>query len=150
MKKLLLAIGHFFTGLFNAAKRVYYKLPQEVQDAAKWASGIIDEINKQLSETSTQAVLDAIDKRFPEIGVEVIKNNLVTIATNLKLIESGDWETALKAIQTYLNSLEGSFWAGASRFLATIGTIVFSPTPVKVEAIGSIIGYVYHELIKDK
>lgn len=148
MKQLLEKIGNFFTGLFNAAKRTYNRASGELQAAIKFGSGFVNVINQNLQNPDLKS---AVLKAFPSVNIDELTSKLTLIAQKMKLIEQDSemsFDEILAVIQKYLASLDGTFWAGASRYIASIVAIVDAPAGTKIEAVASLIGYVYHDLIK--
>lgn len=148
MKQLLEKIGEFFSGLFNAARRAYDKCSDELQAAIKFGSGFVNVINTNLD---NPLIKEAVLAAFPKVNPDDLQTKLNIIAKKMNLVAQDatlSLDEVLPIIQKYLAGLDGSFWAGASRYLASIISIVEAPVGTKLEAVASLIGYVYHDLIK--
>lgn len=148
--KILAAIGSIFAGLFNAGKKTYEKLPKEMQDALLWGSGFIDLINEMIGE-APEKIREALQAKFPGLDIPKLEAGLFEIASALGLLPTGkDINYLISVLQEYLKSKEGKYWADASRSLSTLVALIFAPAGTKLEAVASIIGVVYHWLVKKK
>lgn len=148
--RLLAKIGQFFEGLFNAAAKTYNAQSQEVQDALKDGSEILDIINRNVTE-APEFVIDLIQKAFPALTREVLLNGLKEVAKGINqadAIAADTLEDTVKNLQAYLESLEGKFWAGVSELSAKLLAVFFAPAGTKWVTISSLMEYVYHKLVK--
>lgn len=148
--RLLAKIGQFFEGLFNAAAKTYNAQSQEVQDALKDGSEILDIINRNVTE-APEFVIDMIQKAFPSLTREKLLEGLSAVAKGINhadAIAADTLEDTIKNLQEYLESLEGTFWAGVTELSAKILAIFFAPAGTKWVTISSLMEYVYQKLVK--
>lgn len=150
MKKLLSIIGDFFTSLFGGAKKTWKKLSPEVQAALLNGSGIIEIINTNVDE-APDFVIELIQKAFPNLDIEKLKDGLHQAALGLTVAESinnADLQTTIENLQAYLKGLQGTTWAKISQALALGIAAALAPPTTKFAAISSLIEFVYHSFIK--
>ncbi len=148
--KIIAAIGSVFSGLFNAAKKTYDKLPKETQDSIVNGSGIVSLINDMIGEAPAK-IREAIIAKYPDVDVAKLEAGLFEIVHALGLLPNAkDLEYLISVLQDYLKNKTGKFWADASRSLSSLVALIFAPAGTKFEAIASLIGAVYHWLIKKK
>jgi hypothetical protein len=146
MSKFLDKIGHFFTGLFNAAKRAYNKLSPEQQDALVHGTGLISLINS-MAESTAEQIRAAITLQFPNLDEAKLEAGLFQIANQFGLAPT-NIDEAIEAIKTKLAGLTGKFWAIASHNAASIFAVFAAPIGTKVAAIVSLIEYAYQKFHK--
>jgi len=152
LKKFFAAIGNFFEGLFNAAKRTWNKLSPELQKAMVNGSGVIEAINSNVDKAPS-FVLDLIRKKYPDFDTVKLKAALGQLSKNLKIaddIEDPDLETTIRNLQTYLSGLQGQTWAIISNSLANIIAVAVAPKNTKVAAIIQLMEFVYQSFIKKR
>lgn len=150
MKKLLSLIGLFFTGLFNSAQKTWNKLSPEVKAALMNGSGIIEIINSNIDQTP-DFVIQLIQKKFPELTIEKIKDGLHQAALGLSIaneINNADLKATIVNLQKYLEGLKGTTWAKISQTLALGFAAAIAPKGTKFAAISSLMEFVYHSFIK--
>ena len=135
---------HIFTDLFNSAEKTWNKLEPEVQDALLDGSGIINIVSQHLDATPDE-VYDLIQKKFPSITKEKLKDGLSKVSNGLKLTENAnttDLTSTIKNLQTYFSGLHGN--SVSAQILST----VFSPDETEFAKISTLIEYVYRKKIK--
>lgn len=143
-------LASIFGGFVRSAKRTYNNLPKETQDALVHGSGIWDIINNMLDEVPGR-VREAIQEKYPDLNITVIESSLYLIAKSFNLSpKSNNLDDTIDSLQGYLKGLEGKFWAAASRTGSTLLAAIFAPPETKLEALASLIGTVYHWLVKKK
>jgi hypothetical protein len=140
-------IGHFFVGLFNAAKKAYENLSVEQQTALQNGSGIVDLINTMLDKTPEE-IRAVIQAKYPNIDEKALESGLFQVANTFGLQGVANLDEAIAAIQKHLSSLDGKVWAVASHAAASALAIIFAPVETKVSAIVSLIEWVYQTFIK--
>lgn len=148
--RLLATIGMFFAGIFDAAARTYNAQSQEVKDALKDGSAILAIINENVTE-APERVIDLIQKAFPTLTRDKLLDGLNAVAKGInhaEAIAADTLEDTIKNIQAYLESLEGTFWAGVSELSAKILAVFFAPAGTKWATISLLMEYVYQKLIK--
>jgi hypothetical protein len=72
-------VGHFFSGLFNAANHAWNNLEPEVQTALVHGAGIINLINENL-QASPMFIFELINQKFPGITQEKLIEGLQKIS----------------------------------------------------------------------
>jgi hypothetical protein len=150
--KLLMCIGHFFSGIFNAAEHAWKNIQPEVRDALQQASGFVSVINNNL-DGSPAFVLELIGQRFG-ITQDQVHATLIKAAEQLNLvgdIADPDPIAVMKKLQEYLSKKEGPFWAQASNGLANVLAVILAPAGTKYAKISLLMEYVYQTFFrKDK
>jgi hypothetical protein len=147
---LISKIGEFFTNLFAGAEHAWKKLSPEVQAAMLKASGIVAVINANIGLTP-QFILDAIKKKFPEFSEDKIKSILKSAGEGLAVgegINSDDLLKMIEAFDAFLAKQKGTNWERMSRTIALGIAVALAPGATKLEALASLIGYVYHAYVK--
>lgn len=145
------AIGHFFENLFNQAAHAWHNLEPEVQKALLHGSGVIDIVNKNLDATP-DFVWEIIQKKFPDITEDKLKEGLSKINADFKIAEenlSDDLPTLIGNLQKYLATLKGKFWEAASSTLAQILSAIFAPEQTVFAKIVMVVEFVYRKFIKE-
>jgi len=148
--RLIEKIGDFFEGLFNAAAKTYNSQSPQVQDALKDGSRILDIINRNVSE-APDVVIALIQKAFPSMQRETLLEGLKAVSKGLNLTDAilaDTLEETVLNLQKYLESLEGTFWAGVSELAAKLLAVFFAPSGTKWVTISSLMEFVYHKLVK--
>ncbi len=147
---IFLKIFAFFSHLFAGAKKTWQHVEPEVQNAMLHSTGIVDVINKNITQTP-QFILELIKKQFPQLPVEKIEAMLKKAAVELKLVDDSlnpDALTTLEAIQKYLASHNGTGWALASDGVAKVIAVFLAPAGTKATTIISLLWWVYQTFIK--
>lgn len=148
LTKFLKGIGHFFSDLFNAAKKAYDHLPEDQKAAILHGAGIVDIFNSML-DSSAAEVRKAIQDKFPDLDESKLETGLFGLAHSFNLAtDVSNLDDAITKIQGYLKGLEGKQWAGMSNAAANVVSIFISPPEMKVAAIVSLTEYVYQTFIK--
>lgn len=148
LDKLLSVIGHFFAGLFNAAKKAYKNLTPEQQAALLNGSGLVEIINSMLDKTPAE-VRAAIQQKFPNLPEPLIEAALFKVVHAFNLIPTtNSLEDVIAAVQKKLTELDGKEWATVSHGMAVVISVFLAPPETKVAAIVSLIEFVFQHFIK--
>jgi|GEM_PF-2160812 len=153
LKSFLLKIGLFFTSLFNAAARTWANVSPEVQDALKQGSGILDIINKHVTE-SPDIVIRLIQHAFPNVDRESLLVGLRAVTEGLNIadgIVDNDLNETVNRLQKYLSGLKSEraqFWAGISSLAAKLLALAFAPKGTKWATFEALMEFVYQRFIK--
>lgn len=142
------AIGHFFEGLFNEAKKAYDKLSPEQKLALQQGSGLVAIINNNLN-AAPAAIRAAIQKAFPTVDEAKLEATLFEVAKSFGITQATNLDEAIAAIQKHLGSLKGKAWEIASHAAASLAAAWFSPE-TRTGVIVSLMEYVFQFIIKKK
>jgi len=148
--RILAKIGDIFEGIFNAAAKTYNNQSPEVQAALKDGSEILNIINNNVKE-APEFVIELIQKAFPNLDRETLLEGLKQVSKGINqtdAILADTLEETILNLQKYLESLEGTFWAGVSELSAKLLAVFFAPSGTKWVVISSLMEYVYQKIVK--
>lgn len=142
-------IWEWFEGLFDAAEKAWDKLDDKVKDALKQGSGIIDILYNTLDMTP-DFVFAEIQKRFPDLTEEKLREGLDELAIVSNIEITPDLFQTIKNIQDYLATVvkPGSIGEGVLSTSAQVLAIALAPDKTPFAKIGMLIEYVYRKYIK--
>lgn len=147
--KFFQAIGLFFVGLFNQAKKAYFKLSETEQNALVHGSGIVGIINSMTAE-APDLVREAILSKYPDLNIGILENGLFNLAHSFNLVpQSNSLEDIIAVLQGYFAGLTGKVWAGISHSAAGILAIIFAPAETKFAKFAQLLEWVYQTYIKE-
>lgn len=150
--KLLETLGQLFTDIFNSSAKAYHKLEDDEQIAIQKASGWIAIINNNLQSTP-DIVFAIIQEKYPAVTKETIANSLHELAVKFKLIADNtpaDLNTAIAALQSYLNQHTGNTWIAITKALVSVFSTIINPNLTVIQKVEMVLEYVYQNFIKHK
>lgn len=154
IETLIKKIGNFFKEILGAAKKTYDKLPEDLKEALKKGSGILDILNKGEGKTGEEIEAEIYDK-YPETDHTKLLDSVekLLLGFNIDVELDDNIPVGLKKASDHLlkvKSKSNKLWAGISALGAKIIALANAPEGTfwsQLELLGE---YVYQEFIKDK
>lgn len=148
LQKLIAVIGTIFKALFNSAKTVYNKLPDDVKDAMLHGAGIVDLINGMLDKTPAE-IREAIQTQYPKLNVKQLEAAIISVLRTFNITDNiNSLDDAIEALKNYLATHNGKAWANISHSIGTGLAALLAPKETKLATITSLIEFVYHRFVK--
>ena len=132
----------------QSAEKLWNDLTPEEQASLKNGSGVINVINKHLSDTP-ETIKEAITQEFPGLDPTAVETSLLDICKHLNITPpTVDLNGAIESIKTYLSSKSGRVWEWASSALAELLSAIFAPNTTAFAKISTLVEYAYRTFIK--
>ena len=143
-------IWGFIKNLFGKIENEWHKLEPSIKNALQWGSGIVNVITQNL-EATPQFVLDLIQKELPNVDIEKVKENIITVAKDVQGLTqtpTDDIYTTLTNLQAYFKNLGQSKWEQEASIFAQKLAALFTPTGTPFAVVVQFIEFVYQTIIK--
>jgi hypothetical protein len=143
-------IWDFIRNIFGKIEAEWHKLSKEIKNGIQYGSGIVSVITKNI-EATPQFLLDIIQKEFPNINIEDVKKNILTVAADVQGLgqtATDDIYTTLTNLQAYFKKLGGAKWEQEASIIAQRLAALFVPPTTPFATIVTFIEFVYQTIIK--
>jgi hypothetical protein len=140
---------NLFSSLFDATKRAWNHLPEQVQTGILNGSGIFNILSQYIGQ-DPKLTIATIQANYPTENLELLYDGLAAVAKTWGLIVPPNLEDLIVTIQGKLKSLDDSNWArvisGGAQVLADVLTGGSTPFEIVV----TLIQWVFTNLVKPK
>lgn len=139
-------IGHWFEGLFDAAKKAYNEQPQEVKDSFTYGVGFAEILKTSLGQ-GPATIREMAIKKYPKLDLQKMESILQQMLQffNIKYTTIDD---GIEALQTHISSMDGKAWAIAEHTLGSLFSVLYAPPETKVKTVVSLIEWFYQKFFK--
>jgi len=142
-------IANLFSSLFDATKRAWNHLPEQVQTGILNGSGIFNILSQYIGQ-DPKLTIATIQANYPTENLELLYDGLAAVAKTWGLTVPPNLEDLIVTIQGKLKSLDDSNWArvisGGAQVLADVLTGGSTPFEIVV----TLIQWVFTNLVKPK
>jgi len=140
---------NLFSSLFDATKRAWNHLPEQVQTGILNGSGIFNILSQYIGQ-DPKLTIATIQANYPTENLELLYDGLAAVAKTWGLTVPPNLEDLIVTIQGKLKSLDDSNWArvisGGAQVLADVLTGGSTPFEIVV----TLIQWVFTNLVKPK
>lgn len=140
---------NLFSSLFDATKRAWNHLPDDVKQGILNGSGIFNILSQYVGQDA-KLTIATIEANYPAESPELLYTGLSAVAKTWGLVVPPTLEELVVVIQTAISKLDNNEWArvlsGAAQILADVLTGGGTP----FEVIVTLIQWVFTNLIKPK
>jgi len=140
---------NLFSSLFDATKRAWNHLPEQVQTGILNGSGIFNILSQYIGQ-DPKLTIATIQANYPTENLELLYDGLAAVAKTWGLTVPPNLEDLIVTIQGKLKSLDDSNWArvisGGAQVLADV--LTGSSTPFEI--VVTLIQWVFTNLVKPK